>query len=556
MTATSAVPSPHPAATPRRPSGFAWVPTAAGWIVGVIATLSLVASISPFVRAVIRIPREFVNDYIFNFPDTSFAWAFVLALLAAALAARKSIAWWILVLYMVSAAALNIADLVTGDETVMEDIGEIIGLVFHLASIGFLVLARHEFWAKVRRGALIKAVGTLVAGMAVGILIGWGLLELFPGSLEPDYRLGYAANRVVAFSGVDAEVFDGQHPGVLVRALLGLFGALALMVAAIVLFRSQRATNALTGEDESAIRGLLELYGKNDSLGYFATRRDKSVIFAPNGRAAITYRVEVGVCLASGDPVGDPRAWPAAIAAWLKLCESYGWAPGVMGASTTAAEAFREGVGFTGVSEIVLDGAVKGAPPLVEKGPEGAPVIPTKRGGLGELLNSAPVLLERLATLTERLTGMLSDRNQASIAGILDNTNRLTDALADRGPEIAATLAQTRVAIQQAGNAAQQIGELAQTTNGVMTRDVSPAMANLNKAIASAQQSADSLNAAIGEAKPGLTTFSKQTIPQINQLVRDLRVTAHSLSSVADRVDQGGAGSLIGQQKLPDYKGK
>ncbi len=92
-----------------------------------------------------------------------------------------------------------------------------------------------------------------------------------------------------------------------------------------------------TGEDESAIRGLLELYGKNDSLGYFATRRDKSVVFAPNGRAAVTYRVEVGVCLASGDPIGDPRAWPAAIGAWLTLCQSYGWAPGVMGASSTGA---------------------------------------------------------------------------------------------------------------------------------------------------------------------------------------------------------------------------
>ena len=106
------------------------------------------------------------------------------------------------------------------------------------------------------------------------------------------------------------------------------------MVAAIVLFRSQRAENALTGEDESAIRGLLELYGKNDSLGYFATRRDKAVVFAPNGRAAITYRVEVGVCLASGDPVGDPKAWPQAIEAWLGLCQEYGWAPGVMGASS------------------------------------------------------------------------------------------------------------------------------------------------------------------------------------------------------------------------------
>ena len=105
------------------------------------------------------------------------------------------------------------------------------------------------------------------------------------------------------------------------------------MVTAIVLFQLQRAENALTGEDESAIRGLLELFGKNDSLGYFATRRDKSVVFAPNGRAAITYRVEVGVCLASGDP-RRPRAWPAAIGAWLTLCQSYGWAPGVMGASS------------------------------------------------------------------------------------------------------------------------------------------------------------------------------------------------------------------------------
>ncbi|HET9563695.1 MAG TPA: bifunctional lysylphosphatidylglycerol synthetase/lysine--tRNA ligase LysX, partial [Mycobacterium sp.] len=287
-------------------------------------------------------PREFVNDYIFNFPETSFAWAFVLALLAAALAARKRIAWLILILYMVASLGWNLGDLFTGDETWMEESGEVIGLAFHVAAVAFLVLARKEFWAKVRRGALVKAAAVLVAGMAIGILVGWGLVELFPGTLEPDYRLAYAANRVVAFAGVGSAAFEGQHPHVFVNALLGLFGALALMVAAIVLFRSQRSENALTGEDESAIRGLLELYGKNDSLGYFATRRDKAAVFAPNGRAAITYRVEVGVCLASGDPVGDPKAWPQAIEAWLRLCQEYGWAPGVMGASSAAAEAFRQ----------------------------------------------------------------------------------------------------------------------------------------------------------------------------------------------------------------------
>ena len=217
---------------------------------------------------------------------------------------------------------------------------------------------------------------------------------------------------------------------------------------------------------------------------------------------------------------------------------------------------------FTGTSTVSLDGAIKGQAPITCPAgdarsvcPLGVPVIPTKTGGIGAILNSAPQLLERLSTLTERLTGMLSDRNQASIAGILDNTNRLTDALADRGPEIAATLAQTRVAIAQAGNAAQQIGELAQTTNGVMTEDIKPTLANLNATIKSARESTETLNAAIGDARPGLTTFSKQTVPQINQLVRDLRVTAASLSAISERVEQGGASSLIGQQKLPEYKG-
>ena len=329
-------------ATLTRPaSRYSWVPAAAGWTVGIIATLSLIASVSPGIRWVIKEPREFVNDYIFNFPDTSFAWAFVLVLLAAALAARKRIAWWILVGYMVASIVWNVGGLVTSPKSVMDDVGEVIGLAFHIASILFLVLARKQFWAKVRRAALVKAAATLVVSMAIGTLIGWSLLELFPGTLAREDRFLYALNRVSAFAGASADSFSG-HPHVFVNALLGLFGALALMVTAIVLFQSQRADNALTGEDESAIRGLLELFGKNDSLGYFATRRDKAVVFAPNGRAAITYRVEVGVCLASGDPVGDPKAWQQAIHAWLELCQTYGWAPGVMGASSTGAEAFRQ----------------------------------------------------------------------------------------------------------------------------------------------------------------------------------------------------------------------
>ncbi|OIN81965.1 bifunctional lysylphosphatidylglycerol synthetase/lysine--tRNA ligase LysX [Mycobacterium malmoense] len=325
----------------RSSSRYRWVPAAAGWTVGVIATVSLVASVSPLIRWLIKVPREFINNYLFNFPDTSIAWSFVLALLAAALTARKRVAWLLLLGNMVLAAVLNAADIAAGHNTAAETFGENLGFAVHIVVIVLLVLAYREFWAKVRNGALFKAAGVLIVGDVIGILLSWGLVELFPGSLARQDRLPYVANRVVGFALADPDLFTGK-PQVLLNAIFGLFGALALIAATIALFQSQRADNALTGEDESAIRGLLELWGKNDSLGYFATRRDKSVVFAHSGRAAITYRVEIGVCLASGDPVGDPRAWPQAIDAWLGLCQTYGWAPGVMGASSQGAQVFRE----------------------------------------------------------------------------------------------------------------------------------------------------------------------------------------------------------------------
>ena len=213
------------------------------------------------------------------------------------------------------------------------------------------------------------------------------------------------------------------------------------------------------------------------------------------------------------------------------------------------------GVGFTGVSQISIDGAVKGAPPITEDGPAGRPVIPTKLAGLGELLNSAPQLLERLSTLTERLTELANDRNQQSLANILDNVEASTATLARNGPQMEQALAEARVAVRQAGVAAEQIGQLAATTNGLLDDQGRPMVADLRRTVASAQQSIDTLNQAISDARPGLQAFSSRTIPEANALIRDLRRSATTLSNVADRLDQQGAGGVL-SPSLPDYEPK
>nr|WP_256985373.1 bifunctional lysylphosphatidylglycerol synthetase/lysine--tRNA ligase LysX [Rhodococcus sp. 06-1059B-a] len=311
------------------------VPHISGLVLGVFAVLVFLWSLSPALRAVIRVPREYIDNYYIDAPDTSLAWALVLGLTAAALASRKRIAWWFLTLYLVLVAVSNLADVIDGN-----NISAWIALGVHIVIIGVLIAARKEFYTRVRRGAAWKALGVLILGAVVGTLVGWALVALFPGTLPENQTFLWAFNRVTALATVDNEQFDGRTH-VFVNTLLGLFGALALLAAVVTLFRSQRSSNALTGSDESALRGLLDKWGADDSLGYFATRRDKAVVFAPSGKAAVTYRVEIGVCLASGDPIGNPEAWPHAIDAWLDLAEKYGWTPAVMGASETGATAFK-----------------------------------------------------------------------------------------------------------------------------------------------------------------------------------------------------------------------
>jgi phospholipid/cholesterol/gamma-HCH transport system substrate-binding protein len=213
-----------------------------------------------------------------------------------------------------------------------------------------------------------------------------------------------------------------------------------------------------------------------------------------------------------------------------------------------------KGVGFTGVSEIQLDGAVRGSPPIQQMGPQGCPVVPATSGGLGALLNSAPELIERIQRLTERLTELLSDRNQNAISDILENVDRTTKVLADRAPDLAATLADTRAAVREAAIAAKNAGVLTSNANRLVVEQGQPAAQDLRRAIASIQQATDNLNGMITDARPGVQNFSKSTLPEANRLVHDLRDLSQSLRAVTDRVNQQGIGGALGPEKLPDYK--
>lgn len=210
--------------------------------------------------------------------------------------------------------------------------------------------------------------------------------------------------------------------------------------------------------------------------------------------------------------------------------------------------------GFTGVSNIQLEGAVKGAPPLTEKGPEGVPVIPTKRGGLGELLNSAPVLLERLATLTERMTTVFSDKNQQSIENILSNTDRVTGQLANASPELQRTMVELQGTLQDARVALKGFEQVAVNTDATINGDGKQMLQQFRVSLKSIEKTSETLNSTLSDVRPAARQLNDTTLPQAEAAIRDLRATTRALRDLTEKINDQGAAALLSGDKLPEYK--
>ncbi|MDI1462408.1 bifunctional lysylphosphatidylglycerol synthetase/lysine--tRNA ligase LysX [Catellatospora sp. KI3] len=331
------------------------VPHVFALVLGVVAAISALAAFGGAVGSSTQPIRRLLDDVLIPVP-ANLAYAAFMAVLAGATARRKRVAWWTLIVYFVLDAVASVLALgliaFLPDAKLVDDAGKPLfsgwGRVATAISVGIavaalivLLLARREFYARVRKGAFWRALLVFAGVAAVGIGLGYSLVAAFPGTLQGfQEQLTYAAEKVLGGAFAFDVTRDGEASGA-VNLILGLFGAIAVFAGLFTLLRSQEVASVLGPEEETQVRGLLDRYGERDSLGYFATRRDKAAIFAPSGKAAVTYRAVNGVSLASGDPIGDPEAWDKAIGAWLSQARGYGWSAAAMGASEEGATAYH-----------------------------------------------------------------------------------------------------------------------------------------------------------------------------------------------------------------------
>jgi lysyl-tRNA synthetase class 2 len=113
---------------------------------------------------------------------------------------------------------------------------------------------------------------------------------------------------------------------------IGVAGALTLTWSAYVLFRPLSTPRRLpTIEVRRAARELVRRHG-SDTLAYFKLRHDQHYLFSPDARAFLGYRVEAGVLLVSGDPVGPTDAIPGLLRELSRFADDRGLRVAVLGA--------------------------------------------------------------------------------------------------------------------------------------------------------------------------------------------------------------------------------
>ncbi|GAA0950866.1 bifunctional lysylphosphatidylglycerol synthetase/lysine--tRNA ligase LysX [Kribbella koreensis] len=337
-----------------------WQQRAAVWVGRVVIFASiwsfLAIPLHLFAPAYVKRVDQAFDFFGIPAGHTFFSAVYLAVVGSALLRGKRAALLWVLWVFealwlLTSMAAVGLASVRLAnprDQDLIQEFGEAKPQDLELAIARVIVVAalvlllwkiRASFPARLAPGTRRLAVGALIGGLLISITVSIMLTQAFPRTLTGQKeKIGWAV--IAALGQSRSKMGEGHEGHGWVGLTVGAISAASLVVAFAIFLRSVRRVRYLSQAEELQVRRLLLEYGERDSLGYFATRRDKAVVFAPDNQAAIAYRVVNGVSLASGDPIGDPAAWPGAIQRWLAEAQNYGWSPAVLSASEEAAHAY------------------------------------------------------------------------------------------------------------------------------------------------------------------------------------------------------------------------
>jgi lysyl-tRNA synthetase class 2 len=235
--------------------------------------------------------------------------------IARGLARAKRRAW---ALSLVLFAAAAVVHLLRGPDP--------LAVLVSVAMLIALIWFRHDFRAQSDRGSLAQAIA-FVPLYLLGVLA-LTAITLFANRHRIDPGLTVGGVIRTTYGGLIGLQGPYTYHGRVFRGFieaglptLGIAGALMFLY---LVFRTFVQAQPPSPERRRHAEQIVRTWG-DDTLDYFALRRDKNYYFSADGRSLIAYLYVRGTAMVSGDPVGPPEDTARAVDEFLHFCAGRGW---------------------------------------------------------------------------------------------------------------------------------------------------------------------------------------------------------------------------------------
>jgi phospholipid/cholesterol/gamma-HCH transport system substrate-binding protein len=162
------------------------------------------------------------------------------------------------------------------------------------------------------------------------------------------------------------------------------------------------------------------------------------------------------------------------------------------------------------------------------------PMIRSRRSDFDVLLSNLPELTTHLVELADHFNEIFGDANVRSIKATLENARLASERLPDTVREAQQLLVEVRRTTQEVQGTVAELRGL--VTEG--SPDLKATFANIHQISDNLAKTTARLNSFVAENEPGYSRFSEQSLPELEQLLRESRQAVRDFRDLSRSLKQ------------------
>jgi phospholipid/cholesterol/gamma-HCH transport system substrate-binding protein len=203
---------------------------------------------------------------------------------------------------------------------------------------------------------------------------------------------------------------------------------------------------------------------------------------------------------------------------------------------------------LSGVSYILIVKGTQKAPVLQAEEGQRYPVIKARRSRLASVVARAPELLEKADQALEAANKLLGEQNRQAFSESLDNIRTFTKGLAERNQDIAEFTGNAKKAAASLADLVANVDKSYSGPEG-LGKQLATTIADIDKFTKNLTDTNHQLQATLQDARPGIRSFSAQTLPNVGILVGEARQLVTGLNRLSAELERDPSRILFGDRR-------